>query len=118
MLPIVDNIMTEDFFKARYSVDKIDIDLDPIIAAKWAVRGIPTFIVVDDQGKEIARHAGAMSSYKMRDWMAEPSVSRLMSTSNNWEDNDICQLPRSNWIISFIKEILLKIKNTVKNIKH
>jgi len=72
MSPVVADIMDQDYMKDRYSpVEYINIDLDPETAAKWGVRALPTFVIVDDRGTEVARHIGAWPKSKMQEWMSD-----------------------------------------------
>lgn len=48
--------------KRGYPVESIDIDENPDKAARYGVRSIPTFIVVDGSGKALARTQGAVSA--------------------------------------------------------
>lgn len=41
------------------SVEEIDVDRHPDVATKHGVRGVPTLIRLDDEGKETARLVGA-----------------------------------------------------------
>lgn len=41
-----------------YPVKEIDVDQSPEVAARYGVKGVPTFIVVDSAGTEIARTSG------------------------------------------------------------
>ncbi|AGA30438.1 thioredoxin domain-containing protein [Singulisphaera acidiphila] len=48
-----------------YPVKEIDIDKSPDLAAKYQVSKVPTFLVVDPEGKELARSEGAQSAGKL-----------------------------------------------------
>ncbi|WP_165070409.1 thioredoxin domain-containing protein [Paludisphaera rhizosphaerae] len=54
MRPAVDALVAKG-----YPVKSVDIDKSPKLAAKYKVDGVPTFIVVDENGGEIARTSGA-----------------------------------------------------------
>lgn len=62
-------------FFARVGISHLDILVDPAGAAARALKapGLPLTVVVDAQGREAARHAGA------RDWSA-PDVRAVLST--------------------------------------
>lgn len=42
-------------------VVRYDIDTSPEMRAQYEVRAVPTFIVEDSDGQEVARHIGSMS---------------------------------------------------------
>jgi thiol-disulfide isomerase/thioredoxin len=48
----------QQLIREGYPVKQIDIDGDPKIASRYDVKSIPTFIVVDGSGSELARHVG------------------------------------------------------------
>ncbi|SIO07194.1 Trypsin-like peptidase domain-containing protein [Singulisphaera sp. GP187] len=48
-----------------YPVKEIDIDKSPDFAAKYRVDAVPTFIVIDGDGQELARSKGAQSAGKL-----------------------------------------------------
>jgi len=39
------------------------------ITEKYRVRAVPTLIILDDNGKEVARKIGAMPKYKLYEWI-------------------------------------------------
>ena len=41
-----------------YPVQQVDIDRSPNLAGKYHVTSVPTFVVVDDEGRELARTSG------------------------------------------------------------
>ena len=43
----------------------IDVDIDPVAAAKYGVRGVPTLILVDENGNELKRVSGAIGADKL-----------------------------------------------------
>jgi len=43
------------------SKQEIDIDEDMEKARQYGIRGVPTLILVDDEGKEVKRQSGYMS---------------------------------------------------------
>lgn len=42
----------------KHEVEKIIVDLDPDSAIKYGVRGIPTVVLVDENGEVLARTSG------------------------------------------------------------
>lgn len=114
MDPIVQSIMDEDGFRDRYSLERIDVDTEPEISAKWGVRGVPTFVITDDQGKELARRIGATPRNKMREWLIDAPNSWVLATAHPLTDCMFCELPaepgNSNAVSLFLKNIWQKIK--------
>lgn len=49
---------------------KVDIERAPSLAARFAIRGVPT-LVLFDEGRELGRRAGAMSAPQIRDWLGQ-----------------------------------------------
>ncbi|MCI5062838.1 MAG: thioredoxin family protein, partial [Algiphilus sp.] len=54
---------------------KVEVDRAPAIAARYAVRSVPTLMILD-QGKPVATQAGAMPAQAFREWV-QWHVSRL-----------------------------------------
>jgi thioredoxin 1 len=54
-----------------YQCDNIDIDRDPATSGKYGVRGIPTVILVDDQGAELRRFSGTKTQSEILEWLDE-----------------------------------------------
>ena len=52
----------------RLRFGKLDTEAAPEIAARYAIRGIPTLIVFE-RGREIARQSGAMDSRSLAAWL-------------------------------------------------
>lgn len=71
MAPIVSELMDQDPFKEYYSLSSVNIETDPETPGRWGVRAVPTFIILDEEGGEVARHVGALQRSKMREWMAD-----------------------------------------------
>ena len=104
MLPGVNEIFDIGQVKERYSLERIDIDEDIQTADKWVIRAVPAFIIVDEQGKELARHIGAWPKYKMMEWMMDNSYKGLTTASNPAE---LCNLPKKEKsMLKTIKKML------------
>jgi len=58
MEPIVEELEKE--LKGKVEIEKIDVDKNQALAAKYGVMSIPTYVVVKDD-KEVARIIGATS---------------------------------------------------------
>lgn len=46
-------------------IENIDIDKDMDTAVKYGVRGVPTMVLVDDEGNEIRRKVGMMQEQEL-----------------------------------------------------
>ena len=62
MEPVVEGLSQELYGKAL--VAKINVDQNPKIAARYAISGVPTFILFKE-GKEVQRCTGARSKKQM-----------------------------------------------------
>lgn len=58
MEPIVDSLESE--FKGKATVLRVDVDANPAIATKYAIQGVPVFILFV-KGEEKWRHSGIIS---------------------------------------------------------
>ena len=56
LAPVVDQIAAE--FEGRVKVVKVDVDANQALASKFAVRGIPTLLIMS-KGQEVDRIVGA-----------------------------------------------------------
>jgi thioredoxin 1 len=50
-------------------IESVDIDAEPSRVAKFGIRGVPTMVLVDDNGKELSRSVGVMSSKEILEWL-------------------------------------------------
>lgn len=64
--PALEDIGSE--FKGRVTVAKVNIDENPEVPTRYAVRGIPTLIVFKD-GKPVAQKTGALPKSQLRAWV-------------------------------------------------
>lgn len=51
-------------------VEEVDIDEQNDLAIKYGIRGVPTLVVVEDDGTEVKRRAGMMMLNEIKDWLA------------------------------------------------
>ena len=67
MAPALDQVATE--MKGKVKVVKVDVDQNPTITGKYAIRAMPTLLVFRD-GKVIATHTGAMVQKRaLEEWV-------------------------------------------------
>lgn len=87
MAPIMEDLFSSGDLDPWYSGREIiDVDTDWKTPQRWGVNGVPTYIILDDRGQEIARHTGAWSGLyirqHMRDWLidAGPTLAQLLES--------------------------------------
>lgn len=61
----VSAIMEKVKDKITIPVEEIDIDANNDIAKKYGIRGVPTLVMVDDEGTEVKRHVGMATENKI-----------------------------------------------------
>ncbi len=64
--PVLDEIASE--FAGQLKVCKVDVDANPGIPEKFAIRGIPTLIVFKD-GNAVETKVGALSKTQLADFV-------------------------------------------------
>ena len=62
-------IIEDNDFEAEFTEVNVDQDFD--LVSKYAVRGFPTLIAVDNEGNEVKRFVGLMSAQELKDWINE-----------------------------------------------
>lgn len=60
---------TLESMNLNVEIESIDIDEEPSRVSKFAIRGVPTMILVDDNGKELSRSVGAMTPTEILEWL-------------------------------------------------
>lgn len=55
--------------KITTEVVSFDIDAEMMTAVNYGVRGVPTLVLVDDEGKEIRRQSGYMNEEKLLEFI-------------------------------------------------
>jgi len=51
------------------NIEKIDVDNDPDEAAKYGVRGVPTIVLLHEDGEALAVKQGVMSKTALDSWL-------------------------------------------------
>ena len=77
--------------RPQYRFAKVDVDAEPALAGRLAIRSIPTLIVLRD-GEPVAAQAGVIGAEQLVDALdrrrcprrAEPRMQALMSRSLEW----------------------------------
>ena len=59
-----------DELAGKVKIVKINVEENPMVASKYAVRGLPTLMMFKE-GKMTATHLGAMSKQRIADWIRE-----------------------------------------------
>jgi thioredoxin 1 len=62
---MLSRIMEDVSDQITTQVENIDIDTDMDTAIKYGVRGVPTIVLVDDDGNELARKVGMMNEQEL-----------------------------------------------------
>ncbi len=54
-------------------LESIEVDEDPGLTGKYNVRGVPTLVLLDADGNEVARKTGSMSKEALLEFVAQTS---------------------------------------------
>lgn len=90
----------------RYTLERVDIEAQPELAARMGIRGIPTMIILDENGAEQSRKVGVMPKNKFQEWLAMSAgmVTATASSSNDADRGfapaagDYCALQSPSWL--------------------
>lgn len=55
--------------KIGTEIECIDIDQNTDLAKQYGIRGVPTMVIVDDDGKEVKRQSGMMMEAQLLDFL-------------------------------------------------
>lgn len=50
----------EKYYDGDVEIEEVDIDESQEVAIKYGVRGVPTCVLLNDEGQEVARKVGVM----------------------------------------------------------
>ncbi|NCT55576.1 thioredoxin fold domain-containing protein [bacterium] len=67
MKPVFESLKSSHGSKINFK--QVNVDEDPAQAQKFGVMSIPTFVVIDKEGKEIDRKMGAMPKESFEEWV-------------------------------------------------
>lgn len=56
--------------KLTVDIECIDIDENAALAKQYGIRGVPTIVIVDDEGKEIKRQSGMMMESQLLQFLS------------------------------------------------
>lgn len=71
MQPVLQRFYEGD--AAGMAVFKIDVDQEPMLADRFAVRTLPTLVILY-KGEEIARNGGAMDADELKSWASSAAA--------------------------------------------
>lgn len=63
---IIDNYYTGDMV-----IEEVDIDANPTLTAEYGIRGVPTCVLLDDNGVELRRKSGMMMINEFEEFIGE-----------------------------------------------
>lgn len=67
MKPMMERIVSK--YKDKLDFVESDVDKNPADAQKYGVMSIPTYVILDEEDKEIDRKMGAMSETQFESWL-------------------------------------------------
>lgn len=70
--PVIDRL--EVMYNGWVKIGKLNVDLNPKVAARYGIKGVPTFILFF-KGQEIARHVAVVSERQLRRMIDEALAS-------------------------------------------
>jgi thioredoxin 1 len=56
--------------KITMPVEVIDIDENQDMAIKYGIRGVPTLVIVDEEGKEVSRKSGMLMENQLMEFLS------------------------------------------------
>ena len=54
-----------------YEVEEVDIEDNTALSNKYQIRGVPTLVLVKDNGDELRRTVGALKADCIGEWLSE-----------------------------------------------
>ena len=56
--------------KITMPMEEIDIDQNQDLAVKYGIRGVPTLVIVDEEGKEVSRKSGMLMENQLMEFLS------------------------------------------------
>ena len=63
-------VMEDASDKITMPVEVIDIDENQDMAIKYGIRGVPTLVIVDEEGKEVSRKSGMLMENQLMEFLS------------------------------------------------
>ncbi|PIR43186.1 thiol reductase thioredoxin [candidate division WWE3 bacterium CG10_big_fil_rev_8_21_14_0_10_32_10] len=67
MKPTVEKVLVD--YKGKVDFSEINVDSNQSEAQKYGIMSIPTFVILDENDKEIDRKMGAMAETQFKNWL-------------------------------------------------
>lgn len=55
--------------KITLPLEEVDIDQNQELAVKYGIRGVPTLVIVDEEGKEVKRQSGMLMEAQLLEFV-------------------------------------------------
>jgi len=114
MSPIISDVFETWVPANSYTLETVDIEKQPELASRMGIRGIPTMIIVDENGVEKSRQVGVMPRNKFQEWLATTSgmVAAAAPSSNDAERGamvagEYCELKSAGWISRIYNRLMI-----------
>ena len=62
-------VLTVNLERAEIAYTSVNVDSEEDLCMQYNVRNLPTFIAIDEEGKEIARFTGVKSPDGIKQWI-------------------------------------------------
>lgn len=61
----------ENYYTGDVAIEEVDIDENQALAAEYGIRGVPTCVLLDDNGVELRRKSGMMMINDFEEFIGE-----------------------------------------------
>jgi thiol-disulfide isomerase/thioredoxin len=103
---IADTFETHPGIGDTYSLERVDVDTEPERSSRMGIRGVPTLIILNEQGQEESRKIGAFPKNKFIEWLSDYSMTTVTAP---FTSADYCELKSNkgeNKMLTAIKRAL------------